>query len=629
VEATREQMSLINKYLQSLSFGDIEYLHSFEREQEIIENLKNIINKDSHFLLGSKLFSHIVTQKMALYNRSRQLGYLFQQDFLELFKKLYNETREGGIEPWEAEVKTSKIIWNAIESDQISSLIKSILEYRDSRLTPAKDLEYIEVFNIPRNLINIVRSTLTLLRSPSSIYQESSNLVEKAIKLYEEKRYKETDILFELTLKNIQALEGNRSAITFAVLVGSLLISNNTTISKGIYFFHRAEKILETTDDMTNIESDLQDMAKGYWKMGLYKKSLDKLSLELYIHTNQHNELSIMHTEESLSSFYLNLHRFIEAQEWSLHFLNSAIRSSDEDLKIAYFLQANLRYAKTLCGLNSWNKALEHLNFSERTLHHLELSPEIQAAILLEISLIRGNIAVSKGQFPIAKRLFERGREELVNIKTTSPVFTRFLRAEAIFYRNQMRFDEGIKVLQPLFQEKDRINPENISLLAELLSLHSHENAAIKLLQQAESQLTSWNSIHGLSTIYFNKGYIFLLSGSFSEASKWFHHSLDIISSDLVNLKIFITSHLNLGYIELEKGNLVLAEQHLALADEKSSMSGSLAFILDSQFLKANLRIKQGLTEKGRIMIEKISQEAKDLEIKFIYDKTQRRLDQI
>ena len=94
VKATVEQMSLINKYLQSLSFGDIEYLHSFEREKEILENLKRITNKDSHFLLGSKLFSHIVTQRMALYNKSRQLGYLFQQDFLEVFKKLYKETRD-------------------------------------------------------------------------------------------------------------------------------------------------------------------------------------------------------------------------------------------------------------------------------------------------------------------------------------------------------------------------------------------------------------------------------------------------------------------------------------------------------------------------------------------------------
>ena len=620
-------MSLINKYLQSLSFGDIEYLHSFEREQEILENLRKITNKDSHFLLGSKLFSHIVTQKMALYNKTRQLGYLFQQDFLDSFKQLYNETRNDGVEPWEAEVQTAKILWNAIESNQISAMLKSKMDYRDSRLTPAKDLEYIEAFNIQRNLINIVRSTLTLLRSPSSIYHESSNLVEKAIKLYEEKRYKEIYVLFELTLKNIQDLEGSRSAISFAVLVGSLLTSNKTTISKGVYFLHRAEKILETTEDMTNIDNDLIEMAKGYWRMGMYKKSLDKLSLELYIHTTQRNELLTMHTEERLSNFYLNLNRYIEAQEWSLHFLNSAIRSSDEDLKIAYFLQANLRYAKTLCGLNSWIKALEHLNYSERTLHHLDLSPEIQAPIFLEISLLRGDIAVSRGQFPIAKRIFERGREDLVNIKTNSPVFTRFLRAEAIFYRNQMEFDEAIKILQPLFQEKDRINPLNISLLAELLSLHSHENAAIKLLQQAESQIAKWNSIHGLSTIYYNKGYIYLLSGNFSEAAKWFHHSLDIISSDLVNLKTFINAHLNLGYIELEKGNFVLAEQHLAFADEKASMSGSLAFLLDSQFLKANVRIKQGFREKGINMIQKIAQEAKDLEIKYIYDKTQRILE--
>ena len=81
--------------------------------------------------------------------------------------------------------------------------------------------------------------------------------------------------------------------------------------------------------------------------------------------------------------------------------------------------------------------------------------------------------------------------------------------------------------------------------------------------------------------------------------------------------------------IELEKQNLVLAEQHLAFAIEKSSMSGSLAFLLDSQFLKANLRIKQGFKEKGFNMIQKISREAKELEIKFLQDMTQRRLEQI
>ena len=56
-------------------------------------------------------------------------------------------------------------------------------------------------------------------------------------------------------------------------------------------------------------------------------------------------------------------------------------------------------------------------------------------------------------------------------------------------------------------------------------------------------------------------------------------------------------------------------------------MSGSLAMLLDSQFLKANLRIKQGFKVKGINMMRKISREAKDLELRYIYDKTQRILE--
>ena len=90
-------------------------------------------------------------------------------------------------------------------------------------------------------------------------------------------------------------------------------------------------------------------------------------------------------------------------------------------------------------------------------------------------------------------------------ILTTSPIFTRFIRSEAIFYRNQAEFEKGIEILQPLFQEKNQANPRNILLLAELLTLHSNEESALKLLDQAEKRLSQWNSIHGLSTIYLMK----------------------------------------------------------------------------------------------------------------------------
>jgi tetratricopeptide (TPR) repeat protein len=246
----------------------------------------------------------------------------------------------------------------------------------------------------------------------------------------------------------------------------------------------------------------------------------------------------------------------------------------------------------------------------------------------LDIAHIRGDIAVARGDFKTAKQIFEGGREKLVSLKTNSPVFTRFLRSQAIYYRNQLDFKEGINVLQPLFQEKNRINPQNVSLLAELLTLHSHEEAALKLLEQAELQLNQWNSITGLSLIYLSKGHTYLLMDKFNEASKWFHNSLDVISTDLVNLRNYIDAHLSLGYLELEKGNFKLAERHHAFADEKASTSGSLSLLLDSQFLKANLRIKQGFQINGLNMIRQIAQEAKDLEISFMYSKTKFRLEQ-
>jgi tetratricopeptide (TPR) repeat protein len=628
VKATSDQLSIINKYLQTIAFGDIESLDTKDRERELITSLRGITNKDSYFLLSGKLFSQVVTDKMALYNKSRQIEFIWQQDFMDIFKKVYEETRATGSEPWESEVQTAKILWNAIKEEKFSTTAEGILDIRDSRLTEEIDLELIDRFNVQRNLINIVRSSVTLLQSPSSVYQESSSLVEKAIKLYESKRYKETNVLFELALKNIQALEGNSTAVSFAVLTGCLQILNSVTISKGLYLFQRAEKIIELIDDKSAIGDSLDEMARGYWRIGLYKKTLDMLSMKLYIHTLQKNELYIMFTEEKLSNFFYNLHRFIEAQEWALHFLNSAVRSTDDDLKITYFLQANLNYAKILKGLNSWAKAIEHLNYSERTLNHLDLSSEIRNPLQLDISHTRGDIAVARGDFKMARQIFESGKEKLVSLKTTSPVFIRFLRSQAIFYRNQLDFKEGINVLQPLFQEKNKTNPQNVSLLAELLTLHSHEDAALRLLEQAEEQLNQWNSITGLSFIYLSKGHTYLLMEDFGEASKWFHNSLDIISTDLVNLKSYIDAHLSLGYLELEKGNLKLAERHQAFADEKASTSGSLGLLLDSQFLKANLRIKQGFQVNGLNMIRQIAQEAKDLEISFMLSKARSRLEQ-
>ena len=66
MKATSDQLSIINKYLQSIAFGDIEYLDTKEREKEIIASLRGITNKDSYFLLSGKLFSQVITDKLAL-----------------------------------------------------------------------------------------------------------------------------------------------------------------------------------------------------------------------------------------------------------------------------------------------------------------------------------------------------------------------------------------------------------------------------------------------------------------------------------------------------------------------------------------------------------------------------------
>ncbi|MHA2239169.1 MAG: hypothetical protein ACXAB2_12480, partial [Candidatus Hodarchaeales archaeon] len=135
-------------------------------------------------------------------------------------------------------------------------------------------------------------------KSPSSIYSDNLSNIEKALALYQEGRSNEAHLLFELIFKNLQSLEGNITAISFAILVGSLLILKSSTITKGVYYFQRATKLLDSIDDKSNIGNNLEEMASGYWKIGLYKRSLDVLSTELYIHTIQNNELSVMYTEE-------------------------------------------------------------------------------------------------------------------------------------------------------------------------------------------------------------------------------------------------------------------------------------------------------------------------------------------
>ena len=74
---------------------------------------------------------------------------------MDVFKKIYEEAREKGSEPWEAEVQAAKIIWNAIEKNSYSSLVDTILDLRDESITPELDAVLTKKFNVNNNLLSV------------------------------------------------------------------------------------------------------------------------------------------------------------------------------------------------------------------------------------------------------------------------------------------------------------------------------------------------------------------------------------------------------------------------------------------------------------------------------------------
>ncbi|UCG89673.1 MAG: hypothetical protein JSU57_04140, partial [Candidatus Heimdallarchaeota archaeon] len=456
-----------------------------------------------------------------------------------------------------------------------------------------------------------------------------SNNISKAIELFHEKNYDDMIVSFNIAFEIIQEFEGNEAGARFASIVGSLLRQINSTTSEGLRFLNRAKLLYETIGDNTQLAECFMEISDVYWRQGMYKKALDNLASEIDLLTKQKNLFGIMISEEKLSHFFRNLSRFNESQEWSLRHLNSAIRAADERMKGLYFLDANLNYAQTLIGLNFWAKAEKHINFAERTINHLDVTDEYKQRLILEINHMKGYLSVYRGQFDQALTYFAKRKEYQRQLVPNSPIFSRFLRAEATLYRNLRNFPLAIRTIQPLFQSKDSLNPLNVVLLAELLALHSHESQALKLLNRAEKVFLKWNSIHGLSRIYLSMGYVHLLMQDFSKAQKWYQNSLDITKTDLADLKVSIDANLNLAYLEMEKGNLKLAENHCTLVEECAMMSGSKAFILDSNILKANLWLDSGNDTAGINALKRISKEAEELEIWFIQQKANFRLNEL
>ncbi|MFX1515689.1 MAG: tetratricopeptide repeat protein [Promethearchaeota archaeon] len=629
--------NLVQTYLQnepSRHFGDLDYLRSQTKDdiiEKTIKQLRYTSGLDDEFILASKLFSQIITEAMAQYDDNLKPSYHFQQDFMTVFLNLYRKALEEGDTEQGAEQRAAKILWNYIQSGRLEKIMKAFLKNRLPHLSPSKDLELLAQFNVTDNLVKLVhKNVIAPGRSyEQSAYELTSNHISKAIDLFLQDKFEEMIISFNIASEMINEFEGREAGARFAFTVGVLLRQKSATLTEGLRFLNQARTLYEELEDDIRLADCYTELSTAYWRQGMYKDTLNHLAFEIDLLSKQKNYYAVMISEEKLSHFFRNLSRFNESQEWALRHLNSTIRAADDKMKGIFFLDANLNYAETLLGLNQWLKAEKHINFAERTINHLDASDEIKLQYILEINRMKGHISVFRGQFDQAKSFFNKRQELQHQILPYSPAFNRFLRAEATLYRNLRDFSQAIRTIQPLFQNKDALNPLNVVLLAELLALHAHESQALKLLNRAERVFLKWNSIHCLSHIYISMAYIHLLMQDFSKAQDWYKKALEIVETDLPDLNVSITANLNLAYIELEKRNYKLADNHCVLAEEYAMMSGSKSFILDSNLLRANLWIDTGNDTAGINTLKRISKEAEQLEIWFILQKANFRLNEL
>ncbi|MFX1507683.1 MAG: tetratricopeptide repeat protein, partial [Promethearchaeota archaeon] len=541
IDHTQDDYSnLIRTYLQnepSRHFGDLDYLRSQTKNgtiEKLLKQLKRTSNLDDQFILASNLFSQIITEEMAQYDDNLKESYQFQQDVMIVFFNLYKKSIEEGDTQQEAEQKAAKIFWNYIQSNRLGKVMNVFIRNRLPYLTPSDELELLERFNVIDNLVKLVQRNVI---SPGRSYEQSayeliSNHISKAINLFLDNTYDEMIVSFNIASEMINEFEGSEAGARFAFIVGSLLTQKGATLSEGLRFLDQSKIQYEQLGDEINLADCYTEISTAYWRKGMYKDTLNNLAFEIDLRTKQKNNYAVMISEEKLCHFFRNLSRFNESQEWALRHLNSTIRAADDQMKGLFFLDANLNYAETLLGLNQWLKAEKHISFAERTISHLDVSDEYKQRFILEINRMKGHISVFRGQFDQAKVFFDK-RKEFKQIAPNTPVFNRFLRSEATLYRNLRNFSQAIQTIQPLFQNKDSLNPLNVVLLAELLALHAHESQALKLLKRAEKVFLKWNSIHCLSRIYISMAYIYLLMQDFPKAQNWYKKALEIIETDL------------------------------------------------------------------------------------------------
>jgi len=128
--------SLIHNYLQnepSRHFGDLEYLKPQMKNKTIeilIDQLRKFSDRDTHFLLASKLFSQIITKEMAQYDDNLVKSYHFQQDFLKVYNTFYDKVLEEVQNQLEAEQRTAKILWNYIENQRLDDIFQIVSKNR-------------------------------------------------------------------------------------------------------------------------------------------------------------------------------------------------------------------------------------------------------------------------------------------------------------------------------------------------------------------------------------------------------------------------------------------------------------------------------------------------------------------
>jgi tetratricopeptide (TPR) repeat protein len=595
-----------------------------QRENTILAYLDEFFDTESNYLIYGKLFSHIITNKMVEFDDSLREAFQFQKNCVQVFKTFYHRVLAQMKNEREAEVRAAKIMWNFIDENRFDEALRLCLPEHGphQHLSIEKQREFMRQFDIIQNLIRIVQGDSLKPAPALAAYLEAVNFSTKAVTYYRMRKVKGAVGFFELALNKIIEFDRETGA-KFAGLVGALFAQKAGLASKGLYFLHRTERLLQSMND-TAKKLQFQEMSSSYWTLGMFTRTLDKLTKELELHTLSRSSIGIQQSQEHLSIFYRKLNRYLDSHDWALRALRSTIQAEEEEQKKGFrFFQSNVNYAKSLIGLNSWDRAEKHLQYAEKSISQLEFTTTPRHQAQLEIAYLRGLIAVFTGDLDRAQDYFAKRQTFPRQLEPTLPLYSQFLRSEAIMYRNMRDFPKAIETLQPLFQEKHSVNPQNVALLSELLVLHSHAGEALKLLKHALNLLnSSWTSIHTQSQIYQSIAYIYLLTRNFEKASKWYQSSLEINTTDLSDLRISLDSHMNLAYMAIEGSqNIELAKRHCATVEEFASASGSISALLDAGLLRAYILKHQGEYEAVERMIQRVANEANGFRISYIQEK--------